>query len=185
VNAPTNPPLDLDSRIVLVRGFSVLLDADLAKLYHVTPGALLQAVRRNVRRFPEDFMFQLSNQEVTNLKSQTVISSSGPRHGGRRVRPYAFTEQGVAMLSSVLRGETAAQVNIEIMRAFVRLRRASLASGQLMKLVEDLSERVDSHDQVIADLVEAIRQLATSPPRERSRPIGFTADLNEPQGDPA
>jgi hypothetical protein len=85
----------------------------------------------------------------------------------------------------VLRSKVAVQVNIDIMRAFVRLRRASLASSQLMKLVEDLSERVDSHDQVIADLVEAIRQLAMSPPRARSRPIGFTADLNAPPGEPA
>jgi len=145
----------------------------------------MQAVRRNARRFPSDFMFQLADQEVANLKSQFVISSSPPMHGGRRVRPYAFTEQGVAMLSSVLRGDTAAQVNVEIMRAFVRLRRASLVSGELMKLVEDLSERVDSHDQAIGELVEAIRQLAAGPPRERSRPIGFTADLDAGPEDPS
>lgn len=140
----------LETRIITVRGMSVLLDTDLARLYDVTPSALLQAVRRNLDRFPGDFVFQLTNHEVTNLKSQTVISSSGSGHGGRRARPYAFTEQGVAMLSSVLRSKTAIHVNIAIMRTFVRLRRASLASGELMKLIEDLSERVDSHDVVIA-----------------------------------
>jgi hypothetical protein len=176
---------DLDARVHSIRNSSVLLDAELAALYGVTPKALLQAVRRNAERFPPEFFFQLTNQEVSDLRSQTVTSSGRSSHGGRRIAPYAFTEQGVAMLSTVLRSKVAVQVNIEIMRAFVRLRRASLASSQLMKLVEDLSERVDSHDQVIADLVEAIRQLAMSPPRERSRPIGFTADLNEPQGDPA
>jgi len=170
--------VDLETRILSIRGLSVLLDADLATLYGVTASALLQAVRRNAGRFPADFMFQLADQEVTNLKSQTVISSLGSGHGGRRSRPYAFTEQGVAMLSSVLRSDTAVAVNIEIMRAFVRLRRASLMSSELMKLIEDLSERIDSHDQVIGGLVEAIRELAECPPRERSRPIGFTADLD-------
>src|SRR6478736_3242309 len=97
--------VDLETRILSIRGLSVLLDADLATLYGVTASALLQAVRRNAGRFPADFMFQLADQEVTNLKSQTVISSLGSGHGGRRSRPYAFTEQGVAMLSSVLRSD--------------------------------------------------------------------------------
>ena len=170
--------VDLQNRICVVRGLSVLLDADLAALYGVKPGALLQAVRRNASRFPADFMFQLTNHEVTNLKSQSVISSSKASHGGRRARPYAFTEQGVAMLSSVLRSETAVQVNIEIMRAFVRLRRASLMSGELMKLIEDLSEQVNSHDLVIGELAEAIYQLSAVPQGKRSRPIGFTVDLD-------
>ena len=173
---------ELETRILTVRRMSVLLDQDLALLYGVAPGHLMQAVRRNPERFPADFMFQLTNQEVTHLKSQNVISSSTRRHGGRRARPYAFTEQGVAMLSSVLRSATAVQVNIAIMRAFVRLRRASLVSGELMKLIEDLSERVDSHDAVIGELVEAIHQLAVSPPRERSRPIGVTVDLEADRG---
>ena len=170
--------VDLETRILTIRGQSVLLDAGLATLYGVTPSALMQAVRRNLGRFPPDFVFQLTHQEVGVLKSQTVISNARIGRGGRRSNPYAFTEQGVAMLSSVLRSATAVQANVEIMRAFVRLRRASLISGELMKLIEDLSERVDSHDQVIGDLVEAIRQLAVSPPRDRSRPIGFTADLD-------
>ncbi|MFO1503246.1 MAG: ORF6N domain-containing protein [Steroidobacteraceae bacterium] len=169
--------VDLETRIVSIRGLSVLFDSNLALLYGVSTKALLQAVRRNPECFPSDFMFQLSNQEVGVLRSQTVTSKRAERRGGRRNPPYAFTEQGVAMLSSVLRSETAVRVNVEIMRAFVRLRRASLLSAEIMKLVEDLSERVDAHDQVIGDIVDSIRQLAALPPRERSSPIGFTADL--------
>jgi hypothetical protein len=167
----------IDTHIHLVRGVSVMLDVDLAALYGVSPGALIQAVRRNRTRFPADFLFQLTNQELTNLKSQSVISSFGGKHGGRRHRNWAFTEQGVAMLSSVLRSEISVRVNIEIMRAFVRLRRAGLVSVQVMALVEDLSKRVDVHDAVITDIVESIRQIVMGPGSGRARPIGFTADL--------
>lgn len=155
----------------------MVLDSDLADLYGVSTKALLQAVRRNRNRFPADFLFQLTNQEVTNLRSQTVTSSLARAYGGRRYRPWAFTEQGVAMLSSVLRSETAVRVNIEIMRAFVRLRSAAIVSAQVMALVEDLSKRVDAHDTVIADIVESIRQMVLEPATGVSRPIGFTADL--------
>jgi hypothetical protein len=154
-----------------------MLDVDLARLYGVSPGVLMQAVRRNMNRFPADFMFQLTNQEVASLKSQIVISNVGTRRGGRRHRNWVFTEQGVAMLSSVLRTDTAVRVNIEIVRAFVRLRRASVVSEKLMSLIEDLSERVDTHDRVITDLVESIRQVVAAPAKGRSRPIGFTADV--------
>jgi hypothetical protein len=170
----------IDTCIRFIRGQAVVLDSDLANLYSVTPKALLQAVRRNRKRFPADFMFQLANQEVTNLRSQIVTSSLRREYGGRRYRPWAFTEQGVAMLSSVLRSDTAVRVNIEIMRAFVRLRRAAVVSSQLMALVEDLSKRVDTHDAVIADIVESIRQLVDPPEHGRTRPIGFTADLDKP-----
>lgn len=139
----------LEIRIFEIRGISVLLDADLARLYGVTTKALLQAMRRNPDRFPEDFVISLAGQEVEALRSQIVTSRSAAGHGGRRYTRYAFTEQGVAMLSSVLRSEIAIQVNIEVMRAFVRLRRASLISGELID----------------------------TPPLERSRPIGFTADI--------
>lgn len=123
-------------------------------------------------------MFQLTNQDVTNLRSQIVTSSLTPGYGGRRYRPWAFTEQGVAMLSSVFRSETAVRINIEIMRAFVRLRRAAIVSSQVMALVEDLSNRVELHDAVIADIMESIRRLVKGPVRSRSRPIGFTADID-------
>jgi ORF6N domain len=148
----TNPPITLaaiETRIQIIRGISVLLDTDLAELYGVPTKALLQAVRRNGKRFPGDFIFILTNHEVISLRSQIVTAKPGDPRGGRRPNPYAFTEQGVAMLSSVLRSPTAVQVNIEIMRAFVRLRRAALVSRELMNLIEDLSTRVDSHDTVI------------------------------------
>lgn len=170
--------IELEPRIVTIRGLSVLLDSDLAELYGVETKALLQAMRRNIDRFPQDFVFSLTDQEDELLRSQIVTSEPADGRGGRRYVRYAFTEQGVAMLSSVLRSATAVRVNIAIMRAFVRLRRASLVSGELMKLIEDLSERVDSHDVAISELVDAIRQLTVSPSGRRSRPIGFTADLD-------
>jgi len=155
-----------------------MLDVDLAALYGVETKVLLQAVRRNSTRFPADFMFQLTDQEVANLRSQSVTSSFVRGYGGRRYLPWVFTEQGVAMLSSVIRSETAVCVNIEIMRAFVRLRRAALASAQLLPLIEDLSKRVDAHDAVITDLVDSIRKIVETPAK-RSRPIGFTADVDD------
>jgi hypothetical protein len=118
--------VELETRIFTIRGLSVLLDSDLAELYGVDTKALLQAMRRNADRFPQDFVFSLTEQEVEVLRSQIVTSKPADERGGRRYTRYAFTEQGVAMLSSVLRSATAVQVNIAIMRAFVRLRRASL-----------------------------------------------------------
>ena len=112
----------IDQLILLIRGHSVMLDADLAELYEVETKVLVQAIKRNIDRFPDDFMFQLSPEEYEILRSQSVTSSGGRGWGGRRYPPYAFTEQGVAMLSSVLRSKRAVQANIEIMRAFVRLR---------------------------------------------------------------
>jgi hypothetical protein len=167
----------IDIRIHSIRGTAVMLDSDLAALYQVSVKALLQAVRRNSNRFPVDFMFPLSTQEVARLRSQIVTSKPLEGRGGRRYQLHAFTEQGVAMLSSVLRSEAAVRVNIEIMRAFVRLRRAAIASEKVMALVEDLSKRVQIHDAVIADIVESIRQIVEGPGSRRARPIGFTADL--------
>ncbi len=114
-----------------------------------------------------------------NLRSQIVTSSLARGYGGRRYRPWTFTEQGVAMLSSVLRSETAVRVNIAIMRAFVRLRRAAIVSEKVMALVEDLSKRVDVQDAVITDIVESIRQMVEGRGSSRARPIGFTADLEQ------
>jgi len=176
VSENVSTPL-VEDQIHVIRGVSVMLDSDLAELYGVSTKVLLQAVRRNRKRFPSDFMFQVSNHELTNLRSQTVTSSLTRGYGGRRYQTYAFTEQGVAMLSSVLRSDTAVRVNIEIMRAFVRLRRAAVVSGQVMALVEDLSKRIDVHDAVITDIVESIRQIVEGPGSGRARPIGFTADL--------
>ncbi|SPE21332.1 conserved hypothetical protein [Burkholderiales bacterium] len=166
----------LASRIHLIRGHRVMLDADLATLYGVQTKVLVQAVKRNLARFPTDFMFQLSGDEWTNLRSQFVTSSLG--HGGRRTAPYAFTEQGVAMLSSVLGSERAIAVNIEVMRAFVRLRDLLSSNKELAKRFAELEQRLerklDSHDQAIAGILDAIRQLMTPPHSPPKRRIGFS-----------
>ncbi|MGQ0544193.1 MAG: ORF6N domain-containing protein [Betaproteobacteria bacterium] len=167
------PPEQISSRIFIVREHRVMLDQDLATLYAVSTGALVQAVKRNPARFPADFMFQLTEQELTRLKSQSVISkmrSAG--RGGRRSLPYAFSEQGVAMLSTVLRTERAIAVNIAIMRAFVRLRLLAAANLGLAKKLDDLERRVSGHDEAITSIVRAIRELAAPAPSNRRR-IGF------------
>ena len=153
-----------------------MLDADLAELYDVQTKVLVQAVKRNLTRFPKDFMFQLTGEEWADLRSQSVTSSSG--HGGRRTAPYVFTEQGVAMLSSVLGSERAIAVNIEIMRAFVRLRNLLATNKELAKrfaeLEQRLERRLDSHDQAIAGILDAIRELMTPEPGPPKRRIGFS-----------
>jgi len=162
----------VERRIRTLREQAVLMDSDLAALYGVSTKALIQAVRRNHARFPADFMFRLTNQEVVRLRSQ-IVTSKRPGRGGRRYPPHAFTEQGVAMLSSVLRSPAAVAVNIEIMRAFVRLRRASVVSEKLLSVVAELAQRVDTHDAAIKNLVEAIRRLVEPKPLPPKRPIGF------------
>ena len=145
-----------------------MLDADLAALYGATTENLNKAAKRNARRFPTDFMFQLDAEEVANLKFQFGISS----WGGRRRRPYAFTEQGVAMLSSVLNSERAVQVNIAIMRAFVKLRETLDTNRELATKFAELERRVGKHDEEIAAILEAIRQLM-APSEKPRREIGF------------
>jgi hypothetical protein len=156
----------IESRIFFLRGQKVVLSTHLAELYQVEPRALVQAVKRNIKRFPSDFMFILSSQECENLKSQIVISSWG---GLRRAAPYAFTEQGVAMLSSVLRSNRAIQVNIEIMRTFVRLRQMIGAYSELADKLEALEQKYDEQFKVVFD---AIRELMAPPEPERHS-IGF------------
>jgi hypothetical protein len=162
------PPERIERSILLIRGQKVMLSADLAELYQVEPRVLVQAVKRNIARFPQDFMFQLTEEEFSNLKSQIVISSWG---GLRRAMPYAFTEQGVAMLSSVLRSKRAISVNIEIMRAFVRLRRMLASHAELARKLDSLEKKYDAQFKVVFD---AIRQLM-APPAPKRRPIGFRA----------
>jgi hypothetical protein len=163
------PSERIEQSILLIRQHKVLLDADLAQLYGVETKALTRAVRRNLDRFPDDFMFQLSQVEFDNLRSQ--FGTSG-RWGGRRYRPYAFTEQGVAMLSSVLNSRQAVLVNIEIMRAFVRLREILASHVQLAKRLDAMEKEYDKRFAVVFD---AIRKLMapTKPPK---RPIGFHTD---------
>jgi hypothetical protein len=151
-----------------IRGHKMLLDSDLAVLYGVTTGNLNKAVKRNSERFPSDFMFRLKADEVRNLRFQFGIS----RWGGRRAIPYAFTEQGIAMLSSVSNSDRAVKVNIAIMRAFVKLRQILETNRELSKKFSELEQRVGKHDEDIDAILEAIRQLMAPPDRPR-REIGF------------
>lgn len=163
----TNSLQSIEEAILLLRGHKVLLDVHLAALYGVPTKVLMQAVKRNRERFPEDFMFQITAAEKSNLKSQFVTSS----WGGSRKPTYAFTEQGVAMLSSVLRSPRAVAVNIEIMRAFVRLRRLMSENSDLARKLREMEKKYDGQFQVV---FEAIRQLMEPPEEESKRePIGF------------
>ena len=170
VNIPVALTEQITNSILLIRGQKVLLDMDLAVLYGVETRVLVQAVRRNPARFPEDFMFQLTKSEFDDLRSQSVISRSW---GGRRYPPYAFTEQGVAMLSSVLRSEQAAQVNVEIMRAFVQLRALLATNRDLALRLDELEQRYDAQFKVVID---AIRELMR-PPAQPRRSMGFKTEL--------
>lgn len=175
--AKSNTPAPVEGitrSILALRGHKILLDEDLAALYGVMTGVLVQAVKRNIARFPADFMFQLTATEWTALLSQTVIAKPG--RGGRRSAPYAFTEQGVAMLSSVLGSERAITVNIEIMRAFVRLRALLASNTALARRLDELERKYLHHDEAITAILSAIRELM-DPPEPKRRPIGFTADL--------
>jgi len=155
----------IESKILLLRGKKVMLDRDLAVLYGVTTGNLNKTVRRNLDRFPEDFMFQLTNQEVKNLIFQFGTS----RWGGTRKFPYAFTENGVAMLSSILNSKQSIQVNIQIMRTFTRLREILGTHEELKRKIEQMERKYDGQFKVV---FEVIRQLMT-PPETRKRKIGF------------
>jgi len=157
----------VERKILLLRGERVMLDADLAALYGVPTKALIQAVKRNRARFPADFMFELTAEEGARLRSQIVTSKSG--RGGRRTLPYAFTEQGVAMLSSVLRSARAVAVNVEIMRAFVRLREMLAGHADLARKLAALERKYDTQFKVVFD---AIRELMEPPVKPRRR-IGF------------
>jgi len=166
-------PLELiEKKILLIRGHKVMLSTHLAELYGVEPRALVQAVKRNMERFPEDFVFQLSKEEFDNLKSQIVTSGWG---GLRRATPYAFTEQGVAMLSSVLKSERAVKVNIEIMRAFVRLRQMLASNAELSRRLDALEKKYDAQFKVVFDAIRALMK----PPEPKRRQIGFRREKEE------
>jgi phage regulator Rha-like protein len=167
----------VESKILLIRGHRVILDTDLAELYGVEVRALNQQVKRNARRFPDDFVTQLSAEEAASLRSQNAAPSSG--RGGRRYLPYAFTEHGAIMAASVLNSERAVEMSIFVVRAFVRMREALAANQQIMSKLTELEHRVESHDTSIQDLVEAIRELMEPPPATGRR-IGF--DLPEDSG---
>jgi len=164
------PQETIEHKILMIRGHKAMLGSDLAILYGVTTFNLNKAVKRNLSRFPEDFMFQLNAEEFKSLRFQFGISKKG--RGGRRYLPYAFTEQGVAMLSSVLRSERAIQVNIAIMRAFVKLRRILSTHKELARKLNQLERKIEKHDVEIKAIFDAIRELMTPPKKPRKR-IGF------------
>lgn len=170
----------IENKIYLIRRHKVMLSMDLAKLYGVSSKRLNEQVKRNITRFPNDFMFQLNNDECRILKSQIATSRWG---GARRANPYAFTEQGVAMLSSVLKSERAIEVNIAIMRAFVRLREILLTHNDLAAKIEALELKYKNHDMKFSEtdtniqaIFDAIRQLMSPPPEPPKRQIGFHGD---------
>jgi hypothetical protein len=160
----------IEHLIYVIRDERVMLDQDLARLYEVETKALVQAVQRNARRFPSDFMFQLSDREFSVLRSQ-IVTSKG--RGGRRTAPYAFTEHGVAMLASVLRSDKAAEIDIEIVRAFVRIRRIASSNTKLLQLITALESKYDKQFKVVFD---AIRRLMGDGAVPAKRRIGFGRD---------
>jgi len=162
--------VSIETRIFLIRGQKTILDSDLAALYRVPTKVFNQAVKRNLKRFPKDFMFRLTAAETKILKSQFVTSS----WGGRRTLPCAFTEQGVAMLSSILNSERAVQVNIAIMRAFVKLREVLTTHRDLAEKIEELEKKYRQHDVKIHTVFDAIREML-QPPLSPKRRIGFGA----------
>ncbi len=173
------PRVDIARAILILRSYKVLLDENLATLYGVETKVLVQAVRRNAARFPEDFMFQLTAPEWSALRSQSVTLKHR-RGQHRKYLPYAFTEQGVAMLSSVLRSPRAISVNIEIMRAFVRMREMLASDHELAERIDQLEARIGkklaTHDKAITAILSAIRELM-QPLATKRRGIGFTAEI--------
>ena len=167
----------IERRIIVMRGENVMLDDDLARMYGVETRTLVQAVKRNANRFPPDFMFQLSREEFEALRSRLGMSNAG--RGGRRYPPHAFTEQGVAMLSSVLRSSRAVHVNIEIVRAFVRLRRMAGSVAELRRKVDALEQRYDAQFRIVFD---AIRKLMAPPATGEKRRIGFRPEPSASPG---
>lgn len=165
----------IENLVLIIRGHKVIIDRDLADLYKVSTKQLNQQIKRNIKRFPEDFMFQLTEMEADALRSQIVTSKGG--RGGRRYLPYVFTEQGVAMLSSVLNSERAIQVNIQIMRAFTKLRELMLThkdlARKLEKMERDFSKKFDDHDHNFTLIFKAIRKLLEEPEKKKKSPIGF------------
>lgn len=163
----------IQQRILTIRARQVMLDEELAQLYGVETRRLVEQVKRNIERFPDDFMFQLTKEEAAALRSQTATSNQG--RGGRRYAPYVFTEQGVAMLSSVLRSKRAVAVNIEIMRAFVELRRMAASNVALERRLEELereiSAKLGEHDKQFSLVFETLRELVA--PTKPKRRIGF------------
>ncbi|MBK8745180.1 MAG: ORF6N domain-containing protein [Propionivibrio sp.] len=174
IPTPVQPVADIAQAIVFLRGQRVLLDADLATLYDVTTKRFNEQVKRNLDRFPEDFMFQLTEQEFAALRSQFATSNVG--RGGRRYLPYAFTEHGAIMAATILNSPRATEVSVYVVRAFVQLRNLLASNQEVMRRLTELGHKVSSHDQAIAGLINAISDLMNSPEPPPKRPIGFVID---------
>ncbi|HEY5233027.1 MAG TPA: ORF6N domain-containing protein [Verrucomicrobiae bacterium] len=168
----------IGSLILSLRGLRVMLDSDLAKIYGVTTGALNQALKRNIKRFPDDFTFQLSAKELEVLISQIVISKKGS--GGRRKLPWVFTEHGAIMLASILNSERAVEMSVSVVRAFVLMREQLTANKELAQKLSELESRVSGHDEAIQNLFETIRQLIEPPLPEDRKQIGFMRETSPP-----
>jgi hypothetical protein len=172
------PSERIEKSIYLIRGEKVMLDSDLAALYDVETRILIQATKRNPKRFPPDFMFQLYYQEVAALRSQFVILKTG-RGQHSKYLPYAFTEQGVAMLSSVLNSDRAIEVNVQIMRAFMKLRQMIASHKDLVRKIEYLERKYDSHDKQIKVVFDAIKELMAPAETKKKRKIGFRRENDD------
>jgi len=159
----------IERRIFSIRGHNVIIDSDLAKLYGVETKRLNEQIKRNRKRFPEDFVFQLSQEEFDHLRSQSATSSDS--HGGRRYPPYAFTEHGAIMAANVLRSDRAIEMSVFVVRAFVRLRGILSSQVEMLRKLEELEDKVGKHDEALRSIIAAIRQLMT--PAPRTAEIGF------------
>ena len=173
----TSLAVSVDSRILVVRQQKVILDTDLAELYGVPVKRLNEQVKRNRERFPSDFMFQLTAIELESLRSQNATSKGG--RGGRRYTPYAFTEHGAIMAATVLNSEQAVEMSVFVVRAFVRLREMLATNEKLAAKIDELEQRLDTHDASIQDLIEAIRQMMLPEPAT-GRTIGFVLPPAKP-----
>lgn len=173
----TSLAVSVDSRILVVRQQKVILDTDLAELYGVPVKRLNEQVKRNRERFPSDFMFQLTTEELESLRSQNATSKGG--RGGRRYAPYAFTEHGAIMAATVLNSERAVEMSLFVVRAFVRLREMLATNEKLAAKIDELEQRLDTHDASIQDLIEAIRQMMLPEPAT-GRKIGFVLPAAKP-----
>lgn len=176
VSSASLSPQALAGRILVIRGQRVLLDSDLSQLYEVETKVFNQAVRRNLKRFPPDFMFTLTQDEFESLRSHFVTSN----RGGRRYLPMAFTEHGAIMAASVLNSDRAVEMSVYVVRAFVQLRELLTSHKALADKLAELERRVTHHDNSLAEVINAIRALMVQP-KPANRPIGFTADLNDKQ----
>lgn len=175
------PIANVEDVIHVIRGLRVMLDADLAGFYGVETKVLNQAVRRNIHRFPKDFAFRLDSQELTNLRSQSVTSSSTPAHGGRRYLPWVFTEHGAVMLASVLNSAAAISASVEIVRAFVKMRQAlQISGGDLAAKLADIDLRLGGHDETLRQVIAASESLLSQPAKP-AKEVGFHT-LREDEG---